>query len=184
MPRYQNSRSRRSCGVSTEARGDGTRSSSQNTSTFRHYRVRVTFESAITKSYACHAPRLLPWSGRTVSMLLSGLSGLLRSRRAHARNRRGRLVLALSPVNHRGLGDRGRTGQVGRLGYRCEDRVSLLPIDVAEREGFEPPEPFPVQWFSRPPPSTTRPSLHVKLRLNSRNFVLISLFAGHVSPDV
>ena len=31
---------------------------------------------------------------------------------------------------------------------------------VAEGEGFEPPEPFPVQWFSRPPPSTTRPSLH------------------------
>ena len=31
----------------------------------------------------------------------------------------------------------------------------------AEREGFEPPEPFRVQWFSRPPPSTTRPSLRV-----------------------
>jgi hypothetical protein len=30
---------------------------------------------------------------------------------------------------------------------------------LAEREGFEPPEPFRVQWFSRPPPSTTRPSL-------------------------
>ena len=30
---------------------------------------------------------------------------------------------------------------------------------MAEGEGFEPPEPFPVQWFSRPPPSTTRPSL-------------------------
>src|ERR1700704_6450355 len=30
---------------------------------------------------------------------------------------------------------------------------------MAEREGFEPPEPLPVQWFSRPPPSTTRPSL-------------------------
>ena len=30
---------------------------------------------------------------------------------------------------------------------------------LAEREGFEPPEPFPVQWFSRPPPSTTRPPL-------------------------
>ena len=33
--------------------------------------------------------------------------------------------------------------------------------EVAEGEGFEPPEPFPVQWFSRPPPSTTRPSLRV-----------------------
>src|SRR5436190_4704323 len=30
---------------------------------------------------------------------------------------------------------------------------------VAEGEGFEPPVPFRVQWFSRPPPSTTRPSL-------------------------
>ncbi len=33
---------------------------------------------------------------------------------------------------------------------------------LAEGEGFEPPEPFPVQWFSRPPPSTTRPSLRVE----------------------
>ena len=30
---------------------------------------------------------------------------------------------------------------------------------MAEGEGFEPPEPLRVQWFSRPPPSTTRPSL-------------------------
>src|SRR5215467_1962963 len=30
---------------------------------------------------------------------------------------------------------------------------------LAEGEGFEPPVPFRVQWFSRPPPSTTRPSL-------------------------
>jgi hypothetical protein len=30
---------------------------------------------------------------------------------------------------------------------------------LAEGEGFEPPGPFPVQRFSRPPPSTTRPSL-------------------------
>src|SRR4029453_4547849 len=29
----------------------------------------------------------------------------------------------------------------------------------AEGEGFEPPVPFRVQRFSRPPPSTTRPSL-------------------------
>ena len=34
---------------------------------------------------------------------------------------------------------------------------------MAEGEGFEPPEPFPVQWFSRPPPSTTRPSLRVEM---------------------
>src|SRR5262249_34521339 len=31
--------------------------------------------------------------------------------------------------------------------------------NLAEGEGFEPPVPFRVQWFSRPPPSTTRPSL-------------------------
>src|SRR5438094_7283262 len=30
---------------------------------------------------------------------------------------------------------------------------------LAEGEGFEPPVPLRVQWFSRPPPSTTRPSL-------------------------
>jgi hypothetical protein len=30
---------------------------------------------------------------------------------------------------------------------------------LAEGEGFEPPKPFRVQRFSRPPPSTTRPSL-------------------------
>jgi hypothetical protein len=34
---------------------------------------------------------------------------------------------------------------------------------VAEGEGFEPPERFPVQWFSRPPPSTTRPSLRSEI---------------------
>ena len=33
---------------------------------------------------------------------------------------------------------------------------------LAEGEGFEPPVPLPVQWFSRPPPSTTRPSLRVE----------------------
>src|SRR5437762_4405722 len=38
-----------------------------------------------------------------------------------------------------------------------------------EREGFEPPVPFRVQWFSRPPPSTTRPSLPPSLaRIASR----------------
>src|SRR5678815_5013520 len=34
----------------------------------------------------------------------------------------------------------------------------------SEGEGFEPPAPFPVQWFSRPPPSTTRPSLRIEIR--------------------
>ena len=36
-------------------------------------------------------------------------------------------------------------------------------LDSAEGEGFEPPEPFRVQRFSRPPPSTTRPSLRVEI---------------------
>src|SRR3954462_220519 len=45
---------------------------------------------------------------------------------------------------------------------------------MAEGEGFEPPEPFPVQWFSRPPPSTTRPSLRVE---NLAGIRAISTFA-------
>src|SRR4051812_38786479 len=40
-----------------------------------------------------------------------------------------------------------------------QDTTSERERRMAEGEGFEPPEPFPVQWFSRPPPSTTRPSL-------------------------
>ena len=43
---------------------------------------------------------------------------------------------------------------------------------LAEREGFEPPEPFRVQWFSRPPPSTTRPSLRPLGMLYRARFVL------------
>src|SRR6185295_7907013 len=38
-------------------------------------------------------------------------------------------------------------------------KSTIFLNELAEGEGFEPPEPFPVQWFSRPPPSTTRPSL-------------------------
>ena len=41
-------------------------------------------------------------------------------------------------------------------------RFPRFPNDMAEGEGFEPPVRFPVQWFSRPPPSTTRPSLRVE----------------------
>ena len=41
-------------------------------------------------------------------------------------------------------------------------------VGLAEGEGFEPPEPFPVQWFSRPPPSTTRPSLRVEIARKSQ----------------
>ena len=40
-----------------------------------------------------------------------------------------------------------------------------VPMDEkeSEGEGFEPPERLPVQWFSRPPPSTTRPSLRIEI---------------------
>src|ERR1051325_7617169 len=41
--------------------------------------------------------------------------------------------------------------------------ASPSKVRVAEGEGFEPPARFPVQWFSRPPPSTTRPSLRVEI---------------------
>ena len=41
---------------------------------------------------------------------------------------------------------------------------------LAEREGFEPPVPFRVQWFSRPPPSTTRPSLPPSSRRDEGSF--------------
>ena len=44
----------------------------------------------------------------------------------------------------------------------CLDEARLQGgRSLAEREGFEPPVPFRVQWFSRPPPSTTRPSLRL-----------------------
>jgi excisionase family DNA binding protein len=46
-------------------------------------------------------------------------------------------------------------------------RTPLRAHELAEGEGFEPPVPFRVQWFSRPPPSTTRPSLRVEIRPQS-----------------
>src|SRR5215475_8283838 len=47
----------------------------------------------------------------------------------------------------------------GRDGLYCK----LLKVKdlMAEREGFEPPIPFRVCRFSRPVPSTTRPSLRI-----------------------
>jgi hypothetical protein len=42
-------------------------------------------------------------------------------------------------------------------------RYLIINIFMAEGEGFEPPVPFRVQWFSRPPPSTTRPSLRIRV---------------------
>jgi hypothetical protein len=38
-------------------------------------------------------------------------------------------------------------------------RIQDLGKNMAEREGFEPPVPFQVQRFSRPPVSTTHTSL-------------------------
>jgi hypothetical protein len=55
---------------------------------------------------------------------------------------------------------------------------------VAEREGFEPPEPFRVQWFSRPPPSTTRPSLRTEesRRLSSGDPLFYASAAEELPP--
>jgi hypothetical protein len=44
----------------------------------------------------------------------------------------------------------------------------LRDLELAEGEGFEPPVPFRVQWFSRPPPSTTRPSLRTAILFGNR----------------
>jgi hypothetical protein len=49
---------------------------------------------------------------------------------------------------------------VGNAARRRANRRTVSRLQtLAEGEGFEPPEPLPVQWFSRPPPSTTRSSL-------------------------
>ena len=37
--------------------------------------------------------------------------------------------------------------------------LSIINRRLAEGEGFEPPETLQPQWFSRPPQSTTLPSL-------------------------
>ena len=41
-------------------------------------------------------------------------------------------------------------------------RIDTKLLIVAEGEGFEPPVELPLQRFSRPPPSTARPSLRVE----------------------
>jgi hypothetical protein len=70
--------------------------------------------------------------------------------------RAGASVVAPSPLPY--ARSRGKRAQAG-----CDRQ----PRDaLAEGEGFEPPIRFPVQRFSRPPPSTTRPSLRaVPLRI-------------------
>ena len=40
---------------------------------------------------------------------------------------------------------------VGHIAMRGRD-LRFECFRLAEEEGFEPPVPFPAQWFSRPPP--------------------------------
>ncbi len=42
-----------------------------------------------------------------------------------------------------------------------QNTMALIKTILAEREGFEPPEPARTQRFSRPPLSTTQPSLQL-----------------------
>src|SRR5690554_5072541 len=69
---------------------------------------------------------------------------------------------------------RGRPSQVGRARHSsmsawwlpppgCSGGVPVVQrgVMVAEGEGFEPPDGSPRLRFSRPPPSTARPTLHV-----------------------
>ena len=44
--------------------------------------------------------------------------------------------------------------------YLIDSKEDTSFKNLAEEEGFEPPDEFPRQRFSRPPPSTTRPFLH------------------------
>ena len=66
---------------------------------------------------------------------------------------------------HVSAGNAGIRARSHRANARCgvTGAGSLRPpshfVRVAEGEGFEPPVPFRVQRYSRPPPSTTRPSL-------------------------
>jgi hypothetical protein len=56
----------------------------------------------------------------------------------------------------------GSHGSCGGAAQRVKKHGIARVRSVAEGEGFEPPVPFRVQWFSRPPPSTTRPSLRIE----------------------
>src|SRR5882672_12448750 len=65
----------------------------------------------------------------------------------------------LSPVRFRG-GNRRIAAISRNIGGNAAEFL-CNPDCVAEGEGFEPPVPFQVQRFSRPPVSTTHASLHV-----------------------
>jgi hypothetical protein len=55
----------------------------------------------------------------------------------------------------------GQPSHAGVSSLACQPKLAHKSGErrLAEREGFEPPVPFRVQRFSRPPPSTTRPPL-------------------------
>ena len=78
----------------------------------------------------------------------------------------------------RAKSQRAPKAQVARCTRRRLPPPKRAERSLAEGEGFEPPEPFRVQWFSRPPPSTTRPSLRVD---NARNSVHSSDVVGDQS---
>ena len=73
--------------------------------------------------------------------------------------RKSTTVFETAPFDHSGISP-------------CEVKlICLLAASVAEKEGFEPPEPSRVQRFSRPPHSTTLPFLRAVqkyYKLNSR----------------
>jgi hypothetical protein len=63
-----------------------------------------------------------------------------------------------SEVRLRGWRRYGGTA-FARRGWVAQPKLAEGERRLAEGEGFEPPVRFPVQRFSRPPPSTARPSL-------------------------
>jgi hypothetical protein len=72
-----------------------------------------------------------------------------------------------SPVS---LGRIAKYGHVSRMSGQVKARILCTSDCVAEGEGFEPPVPFQVQRFSRPPVSTT----HTSLREGGRQLRAVS----------
>src|SRR5271167_2386431 len=68
------------------------------------------------------------------------------------------------PAFSRAALDRGRESfcqnlELAEVGRKTSNRPETLRWNMAEGEGFEPPVPFQVQRFSRPPVSTAHTSL-------------------------
>ena len=61
---------------------------------------------------------------------------------------------------------------------QCPRRLNETIQIVAEGEGFEPPVPFQVQRFSRPPVSTT----HTSLRAGLQHFIVFHLLNAPLLP--